>query len=135
MRTTASRFMGIAGLFGFLGVSLGAFGAHGLKETLVQNGYLDVWEKATLYLLVHTVALFCLSLCWQDSNSGLVRWAGWSSILGMLFFSGSLYLLALTGISLLGAITPFGGVFFLAGWACLVCIGFQGKLSLGGKQG
>ena len=103
----------VAAIAGFLGVALGGFGAHGLKEKLEAAGRVDAWQKAVLYHLVHAVALLIIS-----------RWNGlegarWAMLAGILLFSGSLYLLCLTGIRPLGAITPLGGVSFLAGWLWL----------------
>lgn len=107
-----------AAVFGFLGVALGAFGAHGLKPTLEAHGSLETWKTAVLYHLLHAVALLALA-SWRDSHagpSGRVA-ALWSA--GVVLFSGSLYWLALGGPRLLGPITPLGGVAFLAGWALL----------------
>jgi uncharacterized membrane protein YgdD (TMEM256/DUF423 family) len=105
----------IAAALCFAGVGLGAFGAHGLKATLQANEMLDVWNKAVLYHLVHAVALVVLALHAAGNR------AAWFLILaGILFFSGSLYLMAVTYVRWLGAITPIGGLCFLAGWAWLV---------------
>lgn len=100
---------------GFLGVALGAFGAHGLEGRLAANGTLDIWETAVLYHLVHAVAMFAMA-----TRPELPAGAWSAFLLGILIFSGSLYVLALTNIRWLGAITPIGGVAFLAGWAWLV---------------
>ncbi len=99
----------------FLAVALGAFGAHALKETLVANGTLDAWNKAVLYHLAHAIALVALALH-GVSNRG----AFYLLTAGVAIFSGSLYLLAITNIRWLGAITPIGGLCFLAGWAWLI---------------
>ncbi len=98
----------------FLAVALGAFGAHGLKGLLETNGTLAIWEKAVLYHFLHALALLVLAL------HPLIR-PGPSLLLlaGIIIFSGSLYLLALTNVRWLGAITPLGGLCFLAGWAWL----------------
>lgn len=97
----------------FLAVALGAFGAHGLKGVLQSNDTSDIWNKAVLYHLAHAIALVALTL--HAAN----RSACWLLIAGILIFSGSLYLLAVTNIRWLGAITPIGGLCFLAGWAWL----------------
>src|SRR6202035_291502 len=102
----------IAAALCFLAVALGAFGAHSLKSTLESHGMLDVWIKAVLYHFVHAVALFALAL-YGAANRG----AWWLLFAGILLFSGSLYVMALTNIRPLGAITPFGGLCFLTGWA------------------
>src|SRR5262245_26625173 len=105
----------IAALMGFLAVAFGAFGAHGLKELLTQNGTVAIWEKAVLYHFIHTIMLFVLALR-RPVPSG-----PWLSFLaGILIFSGSLYLLAVTNMKWLGAITPIGGLSFLAGWLWLL---------------
>jgi uncharacterized membrane protein YgdD (TMEM256/DUF423 family) len=104
----------IAALMGFLAVTLGAFGAHGLKDTLTQYGTTAIWEKAVLYHFIHAVMLFVLAQREQ------VRSGPWLCFLvGIVIFSGSLYLLAVTNIKWLGTVTPFGGLSFLVGWAWL----------------
>jgi uncharacterized membrane protein YgdD (TMEM256/DUF423 family) len=108
-----------AGL-GFLAVVLGAFGAHGLKDLLDRNATAAIWEKAVFYHFIHTVVMLLLSL-----RQPLVRGAWVSFLVGILIFSGSLYLLAVTGIKWLGAITPLGGVSLLVGWAWLAVAGFR----------
>lgn len=108
-----------AAISGFLAVSLGAFGAHALRDLLARNGSADVWDTAVLYHFIHTIMLFVLA-----DQTGIRRVAFLSFLVGILVFSGSLYLLAVTGISLLGAVTPLGGVAFLVGWASLIRGGF-----------
>lgn len=105
----------IAAALCFLAVALGAFGAHALKATLQSNGMLDVWNKAVLYHFLHALALIILAL-----NAAGNRAAYFLIVAGVVFFSGSLYLLALTNVRWLGAITPIGGLCFLAGWAWLI---------------
>lgn len=105
----------IAAALCFLAVALGAFGAHALKATLQSNGMLDVWNKAVLYHFLHALALIILAL-----NAAGNRAAYFLIVAGIVFFSGSLYLLALTNVRWLGAITPIGGLCFLAGWAWLI---------------
>jgi uncharacterized membrane protein YgdD (TMEM256/DUF423 family) len=104
----------IAAIAGFLAVVLGAFGAHGLKNILAQNGTTTIWEKAVFYHFIHAVMLFILA---ERKTFPAVAW--WSFLTGIVIFSGSLYLLALTNVLWLGAITPFGGLAFLIGWSCL----------------
>ena len=110
--TLATRIAAAAGL---LAVALGAFGAHGLKELLAQNGTTAIWEKAVFYHFIHAVMLFVLA---ERKPFPAVAW--WSFLSGIFFFSGSLYLLAVTNVHWLGAVTPLGGVSFLVGWAWLV---------------
>jgi uncharacterized membrane protein YgdD (TMEM256/DUF423 family) len=105
----------IAAALCFLAVALGAFGAHGLKQALETHGMLDVWNKAVLYHLVHAVALLVLALYGAVNRS-----AWWLLFAGILIFSGSLYVMALSNLRWLGAITPIGGLCFLAGWAWLI---------------
>ncbi len=112
-------WMRYGSLLMMLGVALGAFGAHGLKDTLTPEGK-QVYQTAVLYHLIHGLALFAIGwLSILKPTETLVRAAGWAFLLGILLFSGSLYALAVTGIRKLGMITPFGGLSFLIGWLCL----------------
>ena len=99
----------------FLAVALGAFGAHSLRSIIESHGMIEVWNKAVLYHFLHAVALFVLALC-GAANRG----AWWLLFAGIFLFSGSLYMMALMNLRWLGAITPLGGLCFLAGWAWLV---------------
>lgn len=103
----------LAALLGFLGVALGAFGAHGLRDVLMKTGRADAWATAVLYHLVHACILAAISLRRPP------RAAWWLFAAGIVLFSGSLYLLALTNVRWLGAITPLGGLCFLGGWLAL----------------
>ena len=105
----------IAAVLCFLAVALGAFGAHGLRSTLEARGMVNVWDKAVFYHLIHAIALLVLTL-YGTINRG----ACLLLLTGILLFSGSLYLLALTNLRWLGPVTPVGGLCFLAGWAWLV---------------
>jgi uncharacterized membrane protein YgdD (TMEM256/DUF423 family) len=109
----------IAAGLGLLAVALGAFGAHGLKDVLAGNHTAAIWEKAVLYQFIHAVMLFILA------GRNPVPWGPWFSFLaGILVFSGSLYILAVTNVRGFGAITPIGGIGFIVGWAwLLVCPG------------
>lgn len=111
-------FLMLAAFFGFTGVALGAFAAHGLKSRLSAE-YLAIFHTGVTYQLVHTLALFGVALLATHIPGRIVTWAGISFVIGILLFSGSLYLLTLTGIGKLGIITPFGGVAFLLGWLFL----------------
>ena len=109
----------VAAINGFLVVALGAFGAHGL-ESFLSEARLETWHTAVLYHMFHTLALLGVALLVRQANGN--RWLLGSAqcfMAGLVLFSGSLYVLALTGISWLGVITPFGGIALLAGWACL----------------
>jgi uncharacterized membrane protein YgdD (TMEM256/DUF423 family) len=105
----------VAALLGLLAVALGAFGAHGLKDTLAQNATTAIWEKAVLYHFIHVVMLYVLA---QRRPLLTGAWVGF--LVGILIFSGSLYLLAVTNVKWLGAITPIGGLSFLVGWVWLM---------------
>jgi uncharacterized membrane protein YgdD (TMEM256/DUF423 family) len=104
----------IAAVAGFLAVTLGAFGAHGLTGILAQNGTAAIWEKAFFYHFIHAVMLFVVA-----ERKPFAAGAWWSFLAGIVIFSGSLYLLAVTNVKWLGAVTPIGGVSFLVGWAWL----------------
>ena len=115
----ANTFLLIGSLVGFLGVAAGAFGAHGLRSRLSPD-MLAVFETAVRYQMYHVFALLITAAVMaRVGDARLLAIAGWSFITGVVLFSGSLYALALTGISSLGAITPLGGLAFLVGWACL----------------
>ena len=115
----ANTFLLIGSLAGFLGVAAGAFGAHGLRSRL-STEMLAVFETAVRYQMYHVFALLGTALIiGRLGDARLLSIAGWSFIAGIVLFSGSLYALALTGVSGLGAITPVGGLAFLIGWACL----------------
>ncbi|MHC8347312.1 DUF423 domain-containing protein [Pseudomonas sp. RT6P73] len=111
-------FLMLAAFFGFTGVALGAFAAHGLKNRLTSE-YLAIFHTGVTYQLVHTLALLGVALLATQIPGRLITWAGASFAIGILLFSGSLYLLTITGVSKLGIVTPFGGLAFLAGWICL----------------
>ncbi|EXF92017.1 membrane protein [Pseudomonas fluorescens HK44] len=111
-------FLMLAAFFGFTGVGLGAFAAHGLKDRLSAE-YLAIFHTGVTYQLVHTLALLGVALLAAQIPGRLIIWAGVSFAIGILLFSGSLYLLTLTGVSKLGIVTPFGGLAFLVGWLCL----------------
>jgi uncharacterized membrane protein YgdD (TMEM256/DUF423 family) len=119
-------FLLLAGVNGFLGEALGAFGAHGLRSSLanVPEGMrrLEVWETAARYQLIHAVALGVLgNLAARTGVEGqALSFSGYLFQAGIVLFSGSLYVIALSGIRGFGAITPFGGLCFLAGWVSLI---------------
>lgn len=108
----------LAGLFGFLGVAFGAFGAHALKARL-STDMLAIYRTAVEYQFWHALALLAVGLLALSRPGLLASAAGWCFALGILIFSGSLYALALSGVRVLGAITPVGGLLFLAGWVLL----------------
>lgn len=107
---------------GFLSVALGAFGAHALKERLSER-YLAIWETAVQYQMFHAVALIAIAILMHPNllgASGALSTAGYAILIGIIIFSGSLFALALSGVGILGAITPIGGVAFLVGWVMLI---------------
>src|SRR5262249_30750980 len=106
---------------GLLAVVLGAFGAHGLKDVLEHNQTTAIWEKAVLYHFVHALMLFILAT--RPATLGFAKFAWICFLVGIVIFSGSLYLLAVTNVRWLGAITPIGGISFIAGWVCLLICG------------
>jgi uncharacterized membrane protein YgdD (TMEM256/DUF423 family) len=112
-------FLLIGAVLGFLGVALGAFAAHGLKNRLSPE-MLEVFDTGVRYHMYHTFAILIVAAAiGHIGNARLLAMAGWFFFAGILLFSGSLYALALTGVGIFGAVTPIGGVLFLIGWASL----------------
>lgn len=108
----------LGSISGFVSVAAGAFGAHGLKERLPED-LLAVFETGARYQMYHALALVLIGALATRSPSTSLNVAGWSMVVGTVVFSGSLYILAMSGIRWLGAITPIGGVAFLVGWLAL----------------
>lgn len=120
-----AQFLFLAGLNGFLVVAIGAFGAHALQARLLANGTADTFQTGVHYHMFHTLALLAVALlAMHTPDSRLLNSAGYLLLGGIVLFSGSLYTLSLTGISWLGAITPLGGLGFLAAWSCLMVYAF-----------
>jgi uncharacterized membrane protein YgdD (TMEM256/DUF423 family) len=111
-------FLLVGALAGFLAVTFGAFGAHALRGRLSAE-MLAVFETGVRYHMYHALALLLVSAMMPRMGGWLVVASGWLFTAGIVLFSGSLYVLAFTGITIFGAITPIGGLAFLAGWACL----------------
>jgi uncharacterized membrane protein YgdD (TMEM256/DUF423 family) len=117
---SAKLWLVLGSVYGFLGVALGAFGAHGLRARLGPD-LLAVWKTGVEYQFYHALALLAVGLLARGAvNTGALNLAGLCFAAGVLLFSGSLYALALSGVRVLGAVTPIGGVLFLAGWLCLL---------------
>jgi uncharacterized membrane protein YgdD (TMEM256/DUF423 family) len=118
-------FLSLGALSAALAVAAGAFGAHALKARLAPD-LLAVFDTGARYHLFHALGL--LAVAWAASRfpGALVAWAGWLLVAGTVLFSGSLYALALTGVRALGAVTPLGGVAFIAGWLCLAWAAWRG---------
>ena len=133
MGVNLPRFFTLAGsISAFLAVAAGAFGAHALKRQLTPES-LAIFETGARYQMYHAIALFpCAWLAMQGWR--LAPPAGWLFIAGTVLFSGSLYLIALTGISRFGLITPFGGVAFLGGWLCLILCAWPGRPTPGSES-
>ena len=117
-------FLLLAGVNGFLGVLLGAFGAHGLRGSLANAAdgarRIEVWETAARYQMIHALALAVVAYLSTRTTGNIPNLAGYLFQAGILIFSGSLYALSLTGVRALGAITPIGGLCLLAGWGAFV---------------
>jgi uncharacterized membrane protein YgdD (TMEM256/DUF423 family) len=113
---TERHFIIIAALNMIVAVGAGAFGAHGLKQVLSPE-LLAVWHTGVLYHLIHAIGLFIVALLAAKYGGGLFSAAGLLMFVGIILFSGSLYILALTGTRWLGAVTPLGGVAFILAWA------------------
>ena len=105
----------LAGLNMFIAVAAGAFGAHGLKQILDAD-MLAIWQTAVIYQMVHVLGMFAVALLIPKFGPTVLGWAGSAMFIGIVIFSGSLYVLALSGVRFLGAITPIGGLAFLAAW-------------------
>lgn len=113
-------FLIISSISGILSVALGAFGAHALKDKLQSEDTLDTYQTAVQYQFYHTLALLAIALLMTKYESQWLNYAGYSMTFGILIFSGSLYVLCFTGMKWMGAITPIGGLLFIAGWLFLL---------------
>jgi uncharacterized membrane protein YgdD (TMEM256/DUF423 family) len=116
-------------IIGGLAVAIGAFGAHALKQFLVDAGREDTFQLAVRYQFYHALALLATGLTMTQSSGKALRYSSLSFVLGVIIFSGSLYGLCFTGVPMLGAITPLGGVFFILGWALLAIGVYKNKAS------
>lgn len=121
----AKLFITLAALSGMLAVACGAFGAHALKARL-DDYAMGVFETAVQYHFYHSLALLAVGvIALGQPQTALLRSSGWLFLIGIVVFSGSLYLLSLSGVRWLGAITPLGGLAFIGGWACLAATGWK----------
>ena len=116
-------FLLLGSVAAFLAVTLGAFGAHGLRSRLSPE-MMAVFQTGVQYHMAHALALILVSATLGRLSGWLIQTAGWLFVAGIVLFSGSLYALAISGVTILGAITPLGGLCFLAGWACLAFAAF-----------
>ncbi|WP_042351129.1 DUF423 domain-containing protein [Bacillus massiliigorillae] len=113
-------FISLGAIYGFLAVALGAFGAH-ILDGRIPAKYMITWEKAVLYQMFHAAGLLVVGLlAGKFGMKPLINWSGWLMFIGVILFSGSLYVLSVTQIKVLGAITPIGGVSFLVAWLLMV---------------
>jgi uncharacterized membrane protein YgdD (TMEM256/DUF423 family) len=120
MSSTAKLFLILGGINAALVVMLGAFGAHGLKAKLTAE-MLAVYQTGVHYHLFHALGLLAIGIvATQIADSVWLKWSGWLMLLGIILFSGSLYVLSMSGLRWLGMVTPFGGVAFIAAWIVFV---------------
>ncbi|MGF2618291.1 DUF423 domain-containing protein [Rossellomorea vietnamensis] len=113
-------FIIIGAINAFLSVALGAFGAHALEGKISQK-YIETWNTGVLYQMFHSIGILIIGVLVGNIAAGsMLNWSGWLMLAGIVLFSGSLYILSLTGIKVLGAITPLGGVAFLIAWVLLI---------------
>ncbi|WHY14066.1 DUF423 domain-containing protein [Peribacillus frigoritolerans] len=117
-------FIILGALNGFIAVALGAFGAHGL-EGKIPDKYLETWQTAVQYQMFHAVGLLVLGLLAGKIDSPLINWSGCLMLIGIILFSGSLFVLSVTQIKVLGAITPLGGVSFLVAWVLMIIAAYK----------
>jgi uncharacterized membrane protein YgdD (TMEM256/DUF423 family) len=121
-------FMTIAGVNGLLAVGIGAFGAHIIKPTITPESF-ATFQTGVLYHMVHTLALLGTSiLITKFKNVPILNAGGWFFTFGIVLFSGSLYLLSISGVKILGAITPLGGLSLMCAWACLIRFSIKVKI-------
>lgn len=119
----------VSGVLGALAVSLGAFGAHALEPFLQAAGRLDTYETAVGYHFYHTLLLLAIAMLSPRLHPRISKIAAWLVFIGILIFSGTLYVLCLTGITWLGAITPVGGLCLIAGWVLVAVSAAKTPLS------
>lgn len=115
----------VGALFGAFAVLFGAFGAHGLKDFLIAHQMLEVYDTAVRYQFYHVFAIFITAFCMNEYQSKILKWAFVLFVVGILMFSGSLYILAITQYKMMGMITPIGGVFLIIGWVCIAASFFR----------
>lgn len=126
MVKTQEDIIVVACILGMLGVGIGAFGAHALKEILMANNRLDTFELAVRYHFYHLLSLMTIGATFQLGNVTFLKWSANLLLVGILLFSGSLYVLAIFNQTAVAIVTPFGGLFLIAGWA-LAAYGFYKK--------
>ncbi len=123
-------FLLLSALSAFIAVAMGAFGAHALKTVLTAD-MLAVYKTAVTYQMWHALGLGLIALLrYHQPQSSLIKYAGWLMFTGIILFSGSLYILSLSGLKWLGMITPLGGVCFLSAWLLLIIFSFRSEQSI-----
>ncbi|RYM01725.1 DUF423 domain-containing protein [Sporolactobacillus sp. THM7-7] len=121
-------FIVLGAVFSFLSVAFGAFGAHVLKERLGEH-YLSIFETGVQYQMFHGLGLILIGILAAGTvrgAAGTLEWAGWLMTIGVVLFSGSLYILSISRVGAFGAITPFGGIAFLAAWVLVIIAVIKG---------
>lgn len=121
-------FLAFGAILACLGVILGAFGAHALKDKFASPHYAAIWETAVQYQMYHALGIIGLGILSNETllgSSSLLSWAVYLMFTGIVFFSGSLYVLAVTGVKKLGAITPIGGMLFIIAWVLVAIAAFS----------
>ena len=118
-------WFGLGAALALMGVVTGAFAAHALKDRLSADDY-DIWQTAARYHLIHALGLLAVAYATQRWSEGLTSAAGWLFLAGVVLFSGSLYVLSTSGVRVLGAVTPFGGLCFILGWGLLIAAVIKG---------
>ena len=113
---------------GALAVAIGAFGSHALRAILEANNRMDTFETGSRYHFYHALALLAIGILMDRYDPKLLTFAGWSMVAGILLFSGSLYILSYTGVTKWGAVAPFGGLAFIAGWILLLVAALRANL-------
>jgi uncharacterized membrane protein YgdD (TMEM256/DUF423 family) len=116
---TSRIFLIIGAILGAVSVAVGAFGAHGLHDYLEETGRSSTFVTGVTYLWYHTFAILIVGVLSNFKSNKFLQWSGYLFLIGILLFSGSLFLLIATGNTSFGAITPIGGLSFIAGWICL----------------
>lgn len=114
-KMNARFFIVLAALNMFMSIAAGAFGAHGLKKIL-STDMLTIWQTAVTYQMIHALGIFLIAVLSYQIKTRVLSAAAYIMFIGIILFSGSLYILALTGVNALGIVTPFGGTLFLIGW-------------------
>ena len=123
------RVVILGAIFGMLGVGMGAFGAHALNGILTANGRRSTYETAVQYQLIHTLALLFVSSAIRRWPGGITKAAGVFFTIGIVLFSGSLYILAIFDIPIMGVVAPIGGIALILGWLCLGLTAWQNNIA------